>query len=245
MLVIPAIDLRDGRVVRLRQGDFAQSREFALDPLALAGDYAQAGATWLHVVDLDGARAGTPRQLDLIGRLAQSGLRVQAGGGVRDLDDVQRLFEAGVARVVIGSLAAREPNTVAAWLDRFGAARLCVALDLRLGGDGHWYPALDAWQTESRIDFTHLLERLLAAGLQHVLCTDIEHDGMRAGPNLTLYRLLAARWPQIAWIASGGVRDRADVEALAGTGVAACVAGTALLEGSLSLEELRACQPVA
>ena len=240
MLVIPAIDLRDGRVVRLRQGDFAQSREFARDPLALAGDYAQAGASWLHVVDLDGARAGTPRQIELIGQLAQTTLHVQAGGGVRDLDDVQRLFDVGVARVVIGSLAAREPNTVAAWLERFGATRLCIALDLRLGGDGHWYPALDAWQTESRIDFASLLERLLGAGLQHVLCTDIEHDGMRAGPNLTLYRLLAARWPQIAWIASGGVRDRADVEALAGTGVAACVTGTALLEGTLELAQLRA-----
>lgn len=245
MIVIPAIDLRDGHVVRLRQGDFAQTRRFATEPLALAGRYAQAGARWLHVVDLDGARAGTPRQLALVAQLAQSGSALQAGGGVRSQSDVEALLVAGVARVVVGSLAAREPERVAQWLADYGSERLCVALDLRLGDDGRWRPALDAWQTTAQIDFPSLVERLLDAGLRHVLCTDIEHDGMRAGPNLALYRVLAARWPGIAWIASGGVRDAADVAALATTGVAACVAGTALLEGSLSLEELSACSRAA
>lgn len=245
MIVIPAIDLRDGRVVRLRQGDFAQARAFDADPLSLASAYAQAGAQWLHVVDLDGARAGSPQQLALVERLARSVPNLQTGGGVRSESDVQRLLDAGASRVVVGSVAVREPDTVGAWIARFGTERICVALDLHLGEDGHWRPALDAWQASSDTDFAMLVECLIAAGLRHALSTDIAHDGMRAGPNLSLYRILAARWPSIDWIASGGVRDRADVDALAQTGVAGCVAGTALLEGTLTIEELAACSRAA
>jgi phosphoribosylformimino-5-aminoimidazole carboxamide ribotide isomerase len=244
MKIIPAIDLRDGRVVRLRQGDFARARTFEHDPLALATRYARAGADWLHLVDLDGARAAQPLQLASIARIAGSALRVQAGGGVRTCDDVQRLLDAGVARVVVGSVAVREPDTFADWLRAFGAERLCLAMDLRLGEDGRWRPAIDAWRSTGDGDYAALLQRFADAGLHHVLTTDVAHDGMAAGPNLALYRLLAARWPSFAWIASGGVRDRADVDALRETGVAACVAGTALLEGSLPLEAL-ACSRAA
>jgi len=245
MIVIPAIDLRDGRVVRLRQGDFAQTRAFDADPVELAAAYARAGAQWLHVVDLDGAHAGSPRQLALIGRLARVAPNLQTGGGVRNEADVQRLLDAGAQRVVVGSLVVREPDTVGAWIARFGADRICVALDLRLGEDGRWRPALDAWQTSSDADFAMLVERLTTSGLRHALSTDIAQDGMRGGPNLALYRILVARWPSIDWIASGGLRDRADIDALARTGVAGCVAGTALLEGTLTIEELAACSRAA
>ncbi len=245
MIIIPAIDLRDGQVVRLRQGDFAHTRRFDEAPEALAERYAQAGAQWLHVVDLDGARAGAPCQLALIERLARKVPYLQCGGGVRSSADVQRLFDAGVARVVIGSLAVRQPDTLAAWLAHFGTQRLCVALDLRLDSDSRWRPAVDAWQGSADVDFIELANRLDSAGLSHALCTDIAQDGMRAGPNTSLYRLLAARWPAIEWIASGGVRDRADVAALAQAGVAACVAGTALLEGTLSLSEIATCSHAA
>ncbi len=244
MKIIPAIDLREGRVVRLRQGDFAQTRHFDSDALALAKRYRQAGAVWLHVVDLDGARAGRPAQIPLLASIADSGLRVQAGGGVRSDVDVEHLFAAGIARVVVGSVAMREPDVFESWLQKFGPERLCLAMDLRLGNDGRWRPAVDAWQGESDADFAALLERFASAGLRHVLTTDIAQDGMGAGPNLALYRMLAARWPQLVWIASGGVRDRADVDALRATGVDACVAGTALLEGTLPLEEL-ACSRAA
>jgi phosphoribosylformimino-5-aminoimidazole carboxamide ribotide isomerase len=111
-------------------------------------------------------------------------------------------------------------------------------MDLRFGVDGRWHPVVDAWQATGEGDYAILLQRLAEAGLRHVLTTDVAHDGMAAGPNLALYRELAARWPSFAWIASGGVRNLADVDALRATGVAACVAGTALLEGSLSLESL-------
>jgi phosphoribosylformimino-5-aminoimidazole carboxamide ribotide isomerase len=244
MKIIPAIDLREGRVVRLRQGDFAQMRAFEHDPLLLAQRYRASGADWLHLVDLDGARAARPMQLALVARIAASDLRVQAGGGVRTREDVQRLLGAGVARVVVGSVAVRAPDEFAGWLREFGAECLCLAMDLRSGIDGRWHPAVDAWQATGEGDYAILLQRFAEAGLRHVLTTDVAHDGMAAGPNLALYRELAARWPSVEWIASGGVGDLADVGALRGTGVAACVAGTALLEGTLALEEI-ACSHAA
>lgn len=245
MNIIPAIDLRDGRVVRLKQGDFAQTRQFDHDALALAQRYADAGAAWLHVVDLDGARAGKPVQAELLARIAAGGMQVQAGGGVRSRGDVEALLAAGVARVVVGSVAVREPTTFIEWLEAFGAERLCLALDLRRGDDGRWRPALDAWQAQSEADCAELLEGFADAGLRHVLSTDIAQDGMGEGPNLSLYRELASRWPHLEWIASGGVRDRRDIDALAATGVAACVAGTALLDGTLALEEIGRCSRAA
>lgn len=245
MKIIPAIDLRQGRVVRLKQGDFDAQRAFDLDPVALTRRYRQAGAEWLHLVDLDGARNGAPAQLDLIARIAAEDLHVQAGGGVRTRADLEHLFAAGVARVVVGSVAVRSPERFAEWLGEFGAERLCLALDLRRDQDQRWRPAVDAWQGDSEADFAALLDRYAAAGLRHVLCTDIGRDGMGEGPNRVLYSELAAAWPQFDWIASGGVRDRADVVALAETGVAACVAGTALLDGTLTLEEVSACSHAA
>ncbi|MDR2011631.1 MAG: 1-(5-phosphoribosyl)-5-((5-phosphoribosylamino)methylideneamino)imidazole-4-carboxamide isomerase [Rhodanobacter sp.] len=245
MKIIPAIDLRDGRVVRLKQGDFAQTRTFEHDPVLLAKRYADAGAQWLHVVDLDGARAQRPAQIPLIAKMAATGIRVQAGGGVRTRADVESLLAAGIERAVVGSVAVRAPDTFVEWLAAFGSERLCLAMDLRLDADGRWHPAVDAWQGEESVDVALLLNRFAQAGLRHVLTTDITRDGMSAGPNVALYRSLAERWPQFAWIASGGVRDREDVLALRGTGVAACVAGTALLDGTLALEEIAACSRAA
>ncbi|GAA0723607.1 1-(5-phosphoribosyl)-5-[(5-phosphoribosylamino) me thylideneamino]imidazole-4-carboxamide isomerase [Dokdonella soli] len=244
-MIIPAIDLRDGRVVRLRQGDFTQTRTFDHDAVVLAQRYATAGAKWTHVVDLDGARAGRPAQLELLARIAGLGMQLQAGGGVRSHTDVERLLDAGVARVVVGSIAVRAPSVFADWLAAFGADRLCLALDVRRGNDGRWRPAVDAWQADSDADVGELLDGFRSAGLRHVLTTDIAQDGMGAGPNLDLYRELVARWPQLEWIASGGVRDRRDIDALRATGVAGCVAGTALLDGTLTLEEFATCSRAA
>ncbi|MGH8172423.1 MAG: HisA/HisF-related TIM barrel protein [Rhodanobacteraceae bacterium] len=245
MTIIPAIDLRGGRVVRLRQGDFARVHEFEHEPVALARSYADAGAKWLHIVDLDGAKSGRLVQTELVARIAATGARVQVGGGVRSREDIEKLLAIGASRVVVGSAALRAPDAFAEWLTEFGAERLCLALDLRSGADGRWRPALDAWQSESDVDFQSLLDAFVRAGLRHALSTDIAQDGMRSGPNLALYRELAARWPDIAWIASGGIRDRADVQALRQTGVAACVAGSALLDGTLHLGEIAACSRAA
>jgi len=245
MTIIPAIDLRGGRVVRLRQGDFERMHEFEHDPVALAQSYVGAGADWLHIVDLDGARAGQLVQTELIARIAETGARVQVGGGVRSRADAMSLLSIGAARIVVGSAAIRAPDEFAEWLAEFGADRICLALDLRRAADGRWLPAVDAWRSESDADFPTLLDAFVNADLRHALSTDIAQDGMRSGPNLALYRELAARWPEIAWIASGGVRDRADVEALRATGVAACVAGSALLDGTLHLDEIATCSRAA
>ena len=235
---IPAIDVRGGAVVRLAQGDYAQQTTYAADPLQLALQYADAGATQLHLVDLDAAREGDYTLLPLLRALAADGrLRVQTGGGVRGEDDVQRLLDAGASRVVVGSLAVREPQRVAEWLQRFGADALVIALDARRDAEGAWRLPTHGWTRDDGARLDALLAHYAAAGAKHVLCTDIARDGMLAGPNIELYRDLRADWPGLAFIASGGVRDVGDVRAAREAGCAGIVLGRALLEGGLTVGE--------
>lgn len=238
--VIPAIDLRGGTVVRLRQGDYAQQTSYRVDPLALAHTYASTGASWLHVVDLDGARAGNLENLRTIAALADGRLAVQAGGGVRGEDDVQRLLDVGVSRVVVGSLAIREPARVCGWIARYGAERLCIALDTR-NEAGVWRLPSAGWTETESATLDDLAPRYAAAGAAHLLCTDISRDGMLAGPNVALYRHLHALVPSLAIQASGGVRDVADVRDVREAGTAGVVLGRSLLEGHLTLADALAC----
>lgn len=241
MEIIPAIDLRGGHVVRLRQGDYAQETRYASDPLALASDYADAGARWLHLVDLDGARSGALENLQVIEEIARAGrLRVQAGGGVRERTDLQRLFDVGVERVVIGSVAVREPEKAQRWIDELGAGRICVALDARADGDVWRLPSA-GWTKSEGATLDGLAPAFARAGAQHVLCTDISRDGMLSGPNLDLYAYLGVIAPRLRVIASGGVRDARDLRALRVVGVAGVVLGRSLLEGRLTLAEALAC----
>lgn len=246
MIVFPAIDLRRGRCVRLAQGRFEAETRYSEDPLAVAAGFAASGATWLHVVDLDGARAPAERQTGLLARLAaESGLQLQLGGGLRRREELVELFAFGCARVVVGSLAVREPDTVAAWLQEFGAERLVLALDVRIDADGTARVAHAGWQEGSALRLEALIERFLPAGLKHVLCTDIARDGMLSGPNGALYAGLRARYPELALIASGGVAGLADVSALAEAGIKGAVIGKALYEGRFRLEEAIACSRAA
>lgn len=238
--VIPAIDLRDGNVVRLRQGDYSQQTSYRVDPLRLAQDYAAAGASWLHVVDLDGARAGSLANFRLIEALAGTAVQLQAGGGVRSEADVQRLLDAGVSRVVLGSVAVRQPELAIEWLGRYGAAQLCIALDTR-EQEGRWRLPSEGWTQSEAPTLDELAPRYAQAGAVHVLCTDIHRDGMLAGPNLSLYRHLRALVPQLQVQASGGVRDLADLAALREVGVAGAVLGRSLLEGQLDLKAALQC----
>jgi phosphoribosylformimino-5-aminoimidazole carboxamide ribotide isomerase len=239
-IVYPAIDVRGGRVVRLRQGDYADETRYAADPLALARAHAAAGADWLHLVDLDGAREGGYALQALLRDIRDATtLRLQTGGGVRCADDVQRLLDAGAERVVVGSLAVREPARVVGWLARFGPQRITLALDAR-GRDGAWQVASHGW-TQAGPALEPLAERFAAAGLVHLLCTDIDRDGMLAGPNVTLYRALRARLPGVAVQASGGVRNADDCAALRAAGCAGVVLGKALLEGRVALQEALSC----
>lgn len=238
--VIPAIDLRGGRVVRLKQGDYAQQTVYADDPLAVGRGHAEAGARWLHVVDLDGARAGQFDNLVAIEALAKLGMQVQAGGGVRSEADVRRLRDAGVTRVVVGSVAIRSPELVATWLATFGPEHLTIALDTRRV-DGHWSLPSAGWTQAESGTLDQLAPWYAERGARHLLCTDIDRDGMLAGCNLDLYRHLAAMVPTLQVQASGGVRALEDIIAARGAGASGIILGRALLEGRFTLREALAC----
>jgi phosphoribosylformimino-5-aminoimidazole carboxamide ribotide isomerase len=239
---LPAIDVRDGRVVRLQQGDYAQETRYAETPAALARRYAAEGARWLHLVDLDAAKSGQYTLLPLLAELrATTPLAIQTGGGVRSRDDVQRLLDAGVQRVVVGTLAIREPEMVLGWLSEVGADRLTLALDTRADARGVFRLPSHGWTQDSGLALFDLLDRYADAGLRHLLCTDIARDGMLGGLNLDLYRAIAARYPRLAVQASGGVATLDDVRGARAAGAGGVVLGKALLEGRFTLPEALAC----
>lgn len=246
MLLIPAIDLRAGRCVRLYQGDFAAETRYPHEPLELLLRYRAFGAKWVHVVDLDGARDGELANRATITALAaQSGVRLQVGGGIRSAQRIEDLLSAGVGRVVIGSAAVERPQEVAEWLEHFGAERICLALDVRLDAHGDPKVQTRGWREAAALTLWEALARFPAGAIHHVLCTDIERDGALAGPNLELYAAARQRFPHIAWQASGGVRDARDLHQLAAVGAAAAVSGKALLEQRIPTEELSAFLPDA
>jgi phosphoribosylformimino-5-aminoimidazole carboxamide ribotide isomerase len=234
MQLIPAIDLRGGQCVRLLKGDFAAETRYQPAPLELLQHYRAIGARWLHVVDLDGARDGRPGNRPTIELLAaQSGINVQLGGGVRSTATLEELLALGVARIVIGSAAVEQRELVMGWLSRYGAERICLALDVQL--DGQQQPLLRTrgWRQATALSLWDAVESYVACGLRHVLCTDIERDGALGGPNLALYAQAVARFPRVQWQASGGVSSIADLAALATSGIAAAISGKALLENRL------------
>lgn len=236
--VYPAIDVREGRVVRLAQGDYARESRYPDDPLALAGRCAAAGARWLHLVDLDAAREGGYTLAPLLRAIrGTTTLQVQTGGGVRGEEDVAAILAAGAERVVVGSLAVRDRERVAGWLQRFGADAIVVALDVRQGADGQWRPGVHGWTEEGQETLDSLVGFYADAGLAHLLCTDIGRDGMLAGPNLDLYARVRALAPGLRLQASGGARDAGDVAAARRSGCAGIVLGKALLEGRVELAE--------
>jgi phosphoribosylformimino-5-aminoimidazole carboxamide ribotide isomerase len=246
VLLIPAIDLRNGRCVRLLKGDFAAETRYELGPHELLQRYRGIGATWLHVVDLDGARDGTLANRSIAVSLAsQSAVKIQVGGGVRSAAVIDDLLRNGVSRVVIGSLAVEQPQDVIGWINQFGAARICLAFDVRHDATGVPLVRTRGWTQGGSLGLWQALQPFLAHGLQHVLCTDIDRDGAMTGPNLELYREARERHPQIAWQASGGVRDAGDLTALAALGLAAAVSGKALLEERMTSKELRPFLPNA
>ncbi|BDH45256.1 1-(5-phosphoribosyl)-5-[(5-phosphoribosylamino) methylideneamino] imidazole-4-carboxamide isomerase [Salmonella enterica subsp. enterica serovar Choleraesuis] len=241
-MIIPALDLIDGAVVRLHQGDYATQRDYGRDPLPRLQDYQRQGAQILHLVDLTGAKDPNQRQISLLKQLvAGVDIPVQVGGGVRTEDDVAALLEAGVSRVVIGSTAVKSPEQVKGWFKRFGPQSLVLALDVRIDQDGAKQVAISGWQENSGISLEELVDDYLTVGLAHVLCTDISRDGTLAGSNVSLYREICARYPQVAFQSSGGIGSLDDINALRGSGVKGVIVGRALLEGKFNVEEAIAC----
>ena len=241
-MIIPAIDLIEGKVVRLYQGDYEQTTEYKLDPIDVVNQYADDGAQWLQIVDLTGAKDTAKRQLQLISDMvATKRMRFQSGGGVRTKADVQGLLNAGVERVVIGSLAVTQPELVEAWMQEFGPEHIVLALDINIDEQGNKFVATHGWQKDSGVSIETLIKRYSKVGLQHVLCTDISRDGTLQGANDSLYSEVAKQFPDIQWQASGGIGNLKDIEVLKPTNVAGVILGRALLEGKFTVKEAIAC----
>ena len=237
MILYPAMDLMGGRVVRLAQGRFEDATIYPGDPGEALAAFAAAGAEWAHVVDLDGARAGAPVQHDLLCELGRTApLELQVAGGFRTAEQIARVLDAGVARVVIGSLAVKQPQLVRSFLARFGGERITLSLDVRLV-DGVPMVATLGWTEDSGQSLWDIAA--LYPEARHLLLTDIGRDGMLAGPNFELLEEAGRRLPHLAIQASGGVSSLDDLTRL---DTAGAIVGKALWEGRIDLAEaLRAC----
>ncbi|MFT5677185.1 MAG: phosphoribosylformimino-5-aminoimidazole carboxamide ribotide isomerase [Paraglaciecola sp.] len=241
-MIIPAIDLIDGSVVRLFQGDYEQKTQYELDPIEVVHNYADQGAKWLHIVDLTGAKDTNKRQLDLIGKMvATERMDFQAGGGIRSEEDVAQLLALGVKRVVIGSLAVKEPDLVKAWVSKYGSEAIVLALDVNIDAAGNKFIATHGWQQNSGVSLEALLNDFLSVGAKHVLCTDISRDGTLQGANHKLYAEMTEKFPSIDWQASGGIGNLDDITVLKPTQVSGVILGRALLEGKFTVEQAITC----
>lgn len=235
MILLPAIDLIGGRCVRLAQGDFARETNYSDDPAAALASFSGGGAVEAHLVDLDGARAREPRQHDLFIALANStSLALQVAGGFRTVDQVRRVLDAGVARVVIGSLAIDDPDAFVRMIDQFGPDRLTLALDVRIE-DGMPLVATHGWATGSGETLDTVLAR--HPSVRHLLVTDIARDGMLDGPNLPLMKAIVAAHPAVELQASGGVAVLDDLADLANAGAARAIVGKAIWERRFTVAE--------
>jgi phosphoribosylformimino-5-aminoimidazole carboxamide ribotide isomerase len=235
MIIYPAIDLKEGKCVRLKQGDFNQTTVYSQDPQTVAQQFKEAGAQWLHVVDLDGAKNRKLSQVELVADIAKifDG-NLQVGGGVRTAEDIERLQAAGAKRVILGSICVSSPETVVEWLDKFGVDALVLALDFRIR-EGQPYLTTSGWQEESQVQLWDIIQKTPLA--KHVLCTDISLDGMQQGPNFACYQAFVLRYPHIHLQASGGIRHVEDIKQLTRLGVKGGIIGKALYEGALNLKE--------
>jgi phosphoribosylformimino-5-aminoimidazole carboxamide ribotide isomerase len=241
-MIIPALDLIDGKVVRLYQGDYDQKTIYSDDPQSLYTIYNEQGANWLHLVDLDGAKDTSKRQLTVIESLIKNTpAKVQIGGGVRSEADVKGLLDAGAHRVVIGSTAVKEPEMVAGWMEKYGPEHIVLALDINIDAQGNKIVAVSGWQEDSGQTIESLLEIYLKVGLKHVLCTDISKDGTLTGSNVDLYKEMAVAFPTVAWQASGGIGSLEDIADVARSGAQGMIVGRALLEGKFTVAEAINC----
>ena len=241
-MIFPAMDLMDGGCVRLLKGDFGARTNYDADPIEVAQSYAAAGADWMHIVDLDGAKSGQSEQSDLILKIAKSAnIKVQTGGGLRDIGQIKRLLNGGVDRVVIGSLAVTSPQMVKHWLRDVGPDAICLALDVNQGEDGEYRPATKGWTEASKKTLWSVLGDFLGSGLRTILVTDIGRDGMQTGGNLELYKRIQTEFPTLDLITSGGVGTLNHVEELKTLDPYGIIIGKALYEGAFTLDEAMTC----
>lgn len=240
--IIASVDLLDSKVVRLKQGDYKRLTQYEVDPLTQLMRYVRDGSERVHIVDLEGARDPSRRQVDLIARLVRElPVPVQTGGGIRSESDIEALLNIGVEQVVIGSVAVKDPTSVCRWFKRFGGNRLILALDCKINDKKEAMVATDAWKDVSALTVEEMIERYKPLGLSHVLCTDVGKDGLLKGSNAQLYKHLTGLYPELKIQASGGIGSLEDIRALSDSNVDGIIIGRALLEGRFSVKEAIAC----
>lgn len=240
MQIYPAIDLKNGQCVRLYQGDFAAAKTYSDDPLAVAEDFIKQGATWLHLVDLDAAKNPVDSQYKLIEKILKTfDIEIQIGGGIREKEQIKNLLELGASRVIIGSQAVYQPESVKSWLNFFGKEKIVLALDVTLV-DEIPYMATHGWQTKSETKLFDLLD-FYQKNISHLLCTDISRDGTMLGPNISLYLDILKVFPELFLQASGGVSNLSDIQMLKENNMPGVVVGRALYEKKFSLNEALTC----
>lgn len=234
MELIPAIDLIDGRCVRLTQGDYAQTKIYDEDPVEVARRYADCGIRRLHIVDLDGAKAKAPCNLRVLERVATAtSLDIEWGGGIKDTDALRSAVNAGASRIICGSIAVDDAPLFAQWLQEYGAERMILGADVRNGK-----VATHGWLKDGGVGVEELVEKFLPDGLSQIICTDISCDGMLQGPNFPLYTELQQRFPTVDVTLSGGISSMNDIDRAYEEGVRAVIIGKAIYEGRITLKDL-------
>lgn len=232
--LIPAIDIIDGKCVRLTKGDYGSKTVYSGSPVDIAKMFEQAGMKRLHVVDLDGAKSRHVVNVDVLRSItSQTGLEVDFGGGIKTDDDIMKAFDNGAAMVTVGSVAVTDSDMFARWLERFGPERIILGADVR---DGKI--CINGWREDTAEDIISFLSYYVGKGVRHVLCTDISKDGMLAGPSFDLYGRILKAFPDIDLIASGGVSSVGDIRRLAREGVPSVVFGKAVYEGKIDVSTL-------
>ena len=234
MRIIPAIDIIDGKCVRLTQGDYAQKKVYNENPLEVAKTFEGAGLDYLHLVDLDGAKAGKVINWGVITSITNNtSLQVDFGGGIKTGEDIKRLFDSGVSQVNLGSVAVKDPDLVGRWIEEHGSDKIILSADVK-----DEKIAIGGWMETSAIDITGFIGDYIKKGIVYITCTDIRTDGMLQGPNIELYGKLLKTFPSIKLIGSGGVSGLEDLEKLRKTNVDGVIIGKAIYEGKISIEQL-------
>ncbi len=233
MEIIPAIDILDGKCVRLKQGNYSTSKIYSDNPVDVAKKYADAGIQRLHVVDLDGARSSNVVNIDILEKIcSQTSLRVDFGGGIKSGSDIYKVFDAGASYACIGSIAQTDPETTCEWMKIFGGERIILGIDV-------WNEkvCINGWKKITGTTLLDMIERYRSC-VYNVLCTDISRDGMMNGASIELYKKIMNEYPGVKLIASGGIGSMTDIEQLSLCGVDAVVIGKAIYENKVSLDEL-------
>ncbi len=233
--IVPAIDIIDGRCVRLTKGDYAEKKVYDASPVDMAMQYADCGVKRIHMVDLDGAKASRPFNLRTLEACAvKSGLEIEWGGGIADADALKSIFDAGATQAIVGSVAALKPELFREWLLCFGGGKMLLGSDVKDG-----VVAVKGWQEQTALTISEQIGWFLADGLKYVICTDISRDGMLQGPSFDLYSRLQAEFPQVVFTVSGGISTMDDIVRLNELGLSKVIVGKAIYEKRISLEDIK------